>query len=477
MSIPVIAIYDIGKTNKKLILFDRQYQIVHEESRSFREITDDDGYPADDLIRVCQWIKKSYKDIKKRDDLDVQAVNVSAYGASLVHLDEKGAPATPLYNYLKPFPQELADQFYEAYGGREEFSRQTASPVLGMLNSGLQLYWLKYKKPEVFEKIKRTLHLPQFFSYVLHKKPFSEITSIGCHTGLWDFWNDRSHDWIYEEKLASLFPPMVSTYSYTTVSSRLRSIMCGVGIHDSSAALVPYLMGFRDPFMLISTGTWNITLNPFSQEPLTKEELKRDCLHYMDYRGNPVKASRAFLGKEHDYQVKRIAVHFQKSEDYHHKLKLDNKILLNLLRDNHGSSKKFYPQTMQGTGPMPDYVGPENDLSQFNSFEEAYHQLMLDIVGIQTTSLKLARGNSKPEKIFVSGGFCKNQLFLQLLASYYRDVDLYVANLDGASALGAALVMHRHWNRESSLDHLFEQFKLIRPTALAELNQYQLVSQ
>jgi len=36
MSQPVIAIYDIGKTNKKLILFDQRYKIVHEESRSLK---------------------------------------------------------------------------------------------------------------------------------------------------------------------------------------------------------------------------------------------------------------------------------------------------------------------------------------------------------------------------------------------------------------------------------------------------------
>ncbi|MDF9801150.1 L-fuculokinase [Catalinimonas alkaloidigena] len=476
MSESVIAVYDIGKTNKKLILFDRQYQIIHEESRKFKEITDDDGYPAEDLTRVSQWVKKSFKDIKKRDDLDIQAVNVSAYGASLVHLDDKGFPATHLYNYMKPFPDDLADQFYSTYGGREEFSMQTASPVLGMLNSGLQLYWLKYKKPDLFANIKRTLHLPQFFAYLLHKKPFSEITSIGCHTGLWDFRNDRSHDWVYEEKLTSLFPPIVSTYSYKMLRSKLRTIKCGVGIHDSSAALVPYLQGFRDPFMLISTGTWNITLNPFNQDPLTKEELKKDCLNFMDFRGAPVKASRAFLGKEHEYQLQRIADHFQKDADYHHHIKLDKETLLGLLGSNHTEIRKFYPQTMQGTGPMPEYTGPENDLSLFKNFEEAYHQLMLDLVSIQINSLKLAKGETQPEKIFVSGGFCKNQLFLQLLASYNKDIAIYVADLAGASALGAALVMHRHWNRESNPDHLFDKFKLIPPVPLEQLHQYQLVA-
>jgi hypothetical protein len=43
MSIPVIAVFDIGKTNKKVFLFSEQYEIVFEQSTQFDEITDEDG--------------------------------------------------------------------------------------------------------------------------------------------------------------------------------------------------------------------------------------------------------------------------------------------------------------------------------------------------------------------------------------------------------------------------------------------------
>ena len=51
-------------------------------------------------------------------------------------------------------------------------------------------------------------------------------------------------------------------------------------------------------------------MNPFNKSPLTREELQNDCLCYMQYRGEPVKASRLHAGLEHDQQVKRIAEHF-----------------------------------------------------------------------------------------------------------------------------------------------------------------------
>ncbi len=38
--IPVIAIFDVGKINKKLLLYNEQYELVHEDSRPMDELTD-----------------------------------------------------------------------------------------------------------------------------------------------------------------------------------------------------------------------------------------------------------------------------------------------------------------------------------------------------------------------------------------------------------------------------------------------------
>jgi len=115
--IPTIAIFDVGKTNKKLLLFDQQYNLVHEESKKLEEIKDEDGFACENVAELSEWIKNSFEKIVKDDRLDVRAVNFSAYGASFVYLDEKGEVVAPLYNYLKPFPKKLQDQFYKTYGG------------------------------------------------------------------------------------------------------------------------------------------------------------------------------------------------------------------------------------------------------------------------------------------------------------------------------------------------------------------------
>ena len=128
--IPVIAIFDIGKTNKKLFLFDEQYNIVLEKSEQFAEITDEDGDACEDLTALTNWVRACLQDVFNDARFQVRALNFSTYGASFVHIDKEGKAAAPLYNYLKPYPASLQEGFYQKYGGEITFSIYTASPVL-----------------------------------------------------------------------------------------------------------------------------------------------------------------------------------------------------------------------------------------------------------------------------------------------------------------------------------------------------------
>ncbi|HWZ02259.1 MAG TPA: FGGY family carbohydrate kinase, partial [Mucilaginibacter sp.] len=250
--IPVVAIFDVGKTNKKLFLFNENYEIVFEKSARFIETVDEDGFPCENQESLRLSIFDSLSEIFRIKEFRVKAVNFSAYGASLVYIDEDGRPLTPLYNYLKPFPEELRKKFYEAYGGQDKFSLETASPVLGSLNSGLQLYRLKQEKPEIFNKVKYALHLPQYLSFLLTGNAYSELTSIGCHTGLWNFQKNSYHEWVQQERVSTKLAPIVASDTVSPALFPGNSYKVGTGLHDSSAALIPYLINFHEPFVLIS---------------------------------------------------------------------------------------------------------------------------------------------------------------------------------------------------------------------------------
>ena len=102
-----IAVFDVGKTNKKLFLFDEQYRIVSEQSESLPPGMDEDGDSCEDLPRLTEWVRESLAQVMGRPDIRIRAVNFSAYGASFVHLGADGQPVTPIYSYLKPYPTAL----------------------------------------------------------------------------------------------------------------------------------------------------------------------------------------------------------------------------------------------------------------------------------------------------------------------------------------------------------------------------------
>jgi sugar (pentulose or hexulose) kinase len=435
---PVIAIFDVGKTNKKLFLIDENYQIVYERSARFLETVDEDGEPCENLESLKSSVYDSLQQVLQMKEFDIRAVNFSTYGASFVYLDEKGEPLTPLYNYLKEYPEALKQEFYAKYGGEEKISLETASPILGSLNSGMQLYRLKIERPALFAKVKYALHLPQYLSYLITGKAVSDITSIGCHTQLWDFNKNKYHTWVASEKIEEKFGEFTPADSALKTEFNGATFKVGVGLHDSSAALIPYLANFNTPFILISTGTWCISLNPFNQEPLTKEELKQDCLCYMHYKGKPIKASRIFAGYEHEVQLKRIAEHFDRAAYLFKHLKFNPSMILKL------ANKVPENLTVQ-TEFSANSAFQDRDLNIFQTAEEAYHQLIFDLVKQQIYSLNLVL-NSGVKRVFVDGGFGKNAIYMHLLATSIPDIEVYASSVSQATSIGTALAINDAWN-------------------------------
>ena len=430
----VIAVFDIGKTNKKIILFNHQLNVIHEAEQKFPEIKDDDGFECDDIELIEKWIKSTIRKLIHSDKYDLTDINFTTYGATIVCLDEDGKRVTPAYNYLKPLDERIPESIYKRHGGRDEFCRRTASPALGMLNSGMQLLWLKKEKPELFSKIQHVLHFPQYLSYTITGKIFSEHTSIGCHTALWDFDNMAYHQWVNNLELK--LPEPVPVESYTNVDIEGKRIKVGIGIHDSSSSLAPYFSESKGKFILLSTGTWCINMNPFNADKLTTEQLDRDCLCYMSINRQPVKSSRLFLGHMHETAARNIANHFDKPEDYFKHVKFDMN-LSDLLKKKFNDKKLFFKDDS-----LSREFRERIDMYQFKNFEIAYHQLMNELGQLTIESIHLIL----PEKndisnIYITGGFSKNKHFLNLISDNFPAKKVFTSEISNASALGAALVL------------------------------------
>jgi len=430
----VNAVFDIGKTNKKFFLFDEDYNEVYRDYVNLPLTVDEDGFETENLETLRSWIKETFDTILEDPRFDIKTLNFSSYGASLVHLDYKGKPLTPLYNYTKEIPQEILENFYKKHGDELTIGAATASPPTSiMLNSGLQLFWLKKTKPELFSQIKYSLHLPQYLSYLFTGIPVSEYTSIGCHTNLWNYDEEDYHKWVHDEGIDKILPAIVPTSASINTTYRDKKIKIGVGIHDSSSALLPYILSKKKPFLLLSTGTWSIALNPFNSESLSREDIENNCLNYLRIDGKRVKASRFFMGNEYRLQVEKLCEYYKKEYGYHRDVKFDQNIYLNLI-EKPAVYFKFEGISLQR---LPQ----KTELNQFDTFEEAYHQLMIELMELQIDTINKAIGNSKIKKIFIDGGFTDNDVFMKLMSHHFSSFKVLSTHSPLGSALGAAMVI------------------------------------
>jgi hypothetical protein len=151
----------------------------------------------------------------------------------------------------------------------------------------------------------------------------------------------------------------------------------------------------------------------------------------------PVKSSRLFLGKLHDTGVKMLIEHFKTSDEYYKEVRYD-KDLIQILKQRYSGDKRVFLNNGPGSREFRDRI----DLFEFMSYEEGYHQLMIELCELTHESIQLIIAEKdEVENIYITGGFAKNDLFLKLIVQAFPSKKVLTSEIKNATALGAALVM------------------------------------
>ena len=238
---------------------------------------------------------------------------------------------------------------------------------------------------------------------------------------------------MYKEEINKILPPIVSTETSINMNYNGKRVKIGVGIHDSSSALIPYIRGSKKPFVLVSTGTWSVSLNPYSKSNLTEDDIKVDTINYMRINGKSVKSAKLLLGNEYKHQVTELSKHFDVPYEHHISVKFDNDTFHRLFNN----FKHCYCWKNLSDDNMP-----KETRIPYTTYEDAYHQLMIELVHLQVKSVLSAKGNDKSiKRLFIDGGFSDNDVFIKLLSHYLRDMELRSTSSSLGSALGAAIVI------------------------------------
>jgi sugar (pentulose or hexulose) kinase len=425
----VIAVFDIGKSNKKFIVFSEDLKPILSQSTRIDEVTLN-NILCDDVDSIIPWMKSSLSEASK--NWRVKALSITAFGATIAHL-KGGVLRLPVVSYNQDIEAHIRRKFYDEFGSPLELYMTTGTPPYGqLLNAGIQVYWVKEKFPEVFSEVDEVLFLPQFLTYIITGFKASEVTSIGCHTYLYDVpkkgWSKVAEDLMVDERSPEVVNVWEALGEFKSHGSR---ILVTPGLHDSNACLLPYIARGGE-FVLASTGTWCVFMHPGEPFNPRGEDLYMDVLYYIDAYNRPVKSSRFKGGYEYDYYTGVIKESFLVDP---HSIPFDVDLLNEILRRR---GDFIAPGLVSGSGQFQGSRAEIIGDAFHRSAREAYHLLNLYLAIESYVAIKLI-GGGRSLDIIVQGGFAKNNIYLNILSALFPKSRVLKAAFPEATGLGAAL--------------------------------------
>lgn len=296
-----VAVIDIGKTNAKLALVS--LDTLTEVAIVTRPNAPLPGPPYPHFDTEGHWA--FLLDALKRFQADhgISAISITTHGASGALIAADGTLAAPILDYEHTGPQETAAA-YDAL--RPPFAQTGAPRLADGLNLGAQIHWQLTRDPSLASRTASVVTYPQYWAHRLTGILASDVTSLGCHTDLWNPHTGAPSGLLaalgLSGKLAPPRPcadvlgPILPAIAAATGLPPDTPVHCG--IHDSNASLLPHLLTRAKPFSVVSTGTWVIAMS-IGGTPTTLDP-SQDTLINVAATGGPVPSARFMGGREHD---------------------------------------------------------------------------------------------------------------------------------------------------------------------------------
>jgi L-fuculokinase len=417
------AVFDVGKTNMKVVVFEAAGQVLAERGHPNASVLPDVFWPYKRLYIEGAWafLIDALKELGAR--FPIEAISISAHGAAGVLIGEKSA-ALPAVDYEFEIDGDVAAEYEKLRPPFEE----TKSPRLPRgLNLGKQVYYLQSRFPAEFEAARALLGYPQYWSWRLSGVAATEFTAMGAHTDLWRPYDGTPSSMVDKLGWRRLFPPMRKAWdtlgtlkpdvaAATGLSPDVR-VICGA--HDSNASLVPHLLSRDDPFTVISTGTWVIIMAIGGKTDLDPEA---DMLANVDVRGEPVPTARFMGGRE--YAVLAGEAPADADEADIAAVIASGALALPAFSDQGGpfAARKGIIEGEQPTTPTARAA-----------LATLYSALM---------TAHMLRRLEAPGDLIVEGGFARSPAFAAVLACLMPGRRVLIAPTSAGAAAGAAMLAH-----------------------------------
>ena len=418
MAIKHVAVLDVGKTNAKVAVVDLTSLTELTVRRAPNAVLPGPPYPHFDIDALWTFFSASLRDLGL--DFQIDGLAVTAHGACGVLLTATGDLAAPVLDYEFDGPEETRKTYDEL---RPDFS-ETGSPNLrNGLTLGAQIHWQLSRDPELRSNIGHMVTWPQYWAWRLTGKLTCDISSLGCHTDLWNphlgTWSSLPDRLGLAGRFASPKRPgeIIGTLTpslQTELGLKAVPVLCG--IHDSNASLVPHLLQQEPPFAVVSTGTWVVAMAVGGAR--RNLDASRDTLINVSAFGEAVPSARFMGGREFELMAGgKPAILTEDSV----KRVLDSSLML-------------LPAVVSDSGP---YQGCEARWSETPPDDATLHVALAFYLALMTAACLRMIGAAGPT--LVEGPLARNPLFCRMLRSS-TERPLIVSASSTGTAVGTALL-------------------------------------
>lgn len=173
---------DVGTTGTKTMLFSEHGKVISHAYKGYSLSTPNVGLSeqnAEDwLDAVIETIRKVCSDEKIKKN--VLAISLSTQGGTLVPVDEDFNPLRPAIVWNDSRCEKQKEDFIEKVGG-DDVMYNTCGWHLGNKLPALTIRWIKENEPEIFEKAKYFLTVPDYISAKLTGIPAVDLSNAGIN--------------------------------------------------------------------------------------------------------------------------------------------------------------------------------------------------------------------------------------------------------------------------------------------------------
>ncbi|MBB3908534.1 rhamnulokinase [Anoxybacillus sp. UARK-01] len=429
---------DIGASNGKMVagyLLEEKL-IIEEIYRFENQLVQKGDYICWDIDQLFQEIKKGLH-ICKGQGMNPKSIGIDTWAVDFVLLDEDDRRLTEAVAYRDPRTIGMMEQVFQKISKEELYGRTGIQ--FQSFNTIYQLYALKQTAPEILERTKTFLMIPDYFHYLLTGKKVNEYTNatttqlVNAATKTWD-----------KELLEKLgIPESIFQTIHTpgTVLGKLRQELAEeIGLdmkvimpatHDTASAVIA--VPESHDTIYISSGTWSL-IGVELQFPLCTEHALRYNFTNEGGFNYRFRFLKNIMGLWMLQEIKRVYRHQYSFEQLVQLAKIEKDFRAIVHVDDTRFLKpinmvdEIQKCCLETNQPVPQTPG-QIAKCVFDSLVVSYQHAVAkieEVIGI------------KFKQINIIGGGCQNELLNQMIAHATRK-EVYAGPVE-ATAIGNIVV-------------------------------------